>query len=283
MKRDQCILAVSAIVLPFSRRMAPAIVRTLLGLAPVALLLDIGQAKAESVKLADLLVAGSSLVEGDKTFFNFQNYSSDVSGGASSVDPADIMVTSGTFGGEIGLVFQSPNFLADQLQVQETKFTYDVSASGALITDGSLGFSHSDTTAVDTGASIVEMVTNIAPDLQVNYFAGGGNDMDHRDLDTPLVSVHVSTDLVVMGGNGRISVSQFQETFSQMVVPEPATFNVLGMGAGIVGLAWRRRKRAAAKSSTPLCAVARSYDQHASQGHAPSASHSAENRRGEEI
>jgi hypothetical protein len=218
--------------------------RTFLGLMAVALLLGGGRAKAGSVTLADLLIAGSSLVEGDKTFFNFQNYSSDGSGGASPVNPTDILVTSGTFGGEIGLVFQSPSFVCDLLQAQDTNFTYDVSSSGPLITDGSLEFSHSDTTAVDTGAFIVEMVTNIAPDLQVNYFAGGGNDADHRNLVTPLTSVHVSTGLGVRGGAGRISVSQFQETFSQMVVPEPTTINLLGMGVGIAGLVWRRRKQA---------------------------------------
>ena len=132
--------------------------------------------------------------------------------------------------------------MCDALQAQDTSFTYDVSSSGPLITDGSLAFSHSDTTAVDTGAFIVEMVTNIAPDLQVNYLAGGGNDADHRNLVTPLASVHVSTGLGVRGGAGRVSVSQFQETFSQMVVPEPSTINLLCMGVGIAALAWRRRK-----------------------------------------
>jgi len=66
-------------------------------------------AQAVTITLADLLQPNATIISGDKLFYGFSNYSSSASGAASSVNPADIVVSNYYNAGldEYGLLFQS--------------------------------------------------------------------------------------------------------------------------------------------------------------------------------
>jgi hypothetical protein len=204
-------------------------------------------AAADPITMADLL-AGATIVVGDKEFYGFYNYSSIATGpGATPVDPAQIGVLPVIEGSEMGIQFQSSNFFASTGQSQDTYFDFFVRIlpgyEGWLISDNTLKMTGSWT---GTGrASIAEVVRTAdqlvsLADKLVVVDQTMSHSVDHKIFAFPVPAIHVAKDIGVVGGaDGSAFVSDFSQTFSQ--VPEPVTLALLALG-GLGTILGRKRK-----------------------------------------
>jgi hypothetical protein len=204
-------------------------------------------ANATTISMADLL-AGGSIVCGDKTFGNFHNFGSTATGGADAPTAAQIFATDINCGtNNPGLLWNSGvwNVNAPN-QTIDTFWSYRVSVnpgSGMVIGDADMQFLSA---TADNGADIHitdsffdsnGFVDSLLIDLSQ------GPQTDHHILFPPGYAwLDVNKDVSLEShALGNASLSTFTQNFSQ--VPEPATLSLIGVGLLAFGFASRRRSR----------------------------------------
>jgi len=216
-------------------------------LAGGALLFMASNAMSQStVTLADL-AAGGSVTNGDKVFYDFSNISQV---GDLTVPLSSIYVVPTEDEGDLGFQFQSALWsLTGPLQNYDLGFNFEVKTTDGqpLITDDTLEI---------TGGILFGGSTHIAEDISLPDEGGtvatslvwlsksGSYTEDNEDLiGGPYAVLEISKDFSMVTANnpgGHISVSHFDQTFSQ--VPEPSSALFLGLG-GLVLACYRRFTR----------------------------------------
>jgi len=189
------------------------------------------EAFGNTVPLSDLL-AGQSIVFGDKEFKNFRNLSQQTTGlNVSPADPALINVTPVIIQGEVGLQFSSggitqSTFFAGHASGQGTFFEFDVLVldPNLRISDNSLILSaHSllggPTSAITINESVEDPLGLDLAEKDVFAFNSGGNNkiVDHKVF-PPQSQVVVSTNVILTGDivtGSSAELLSFQVTFSQ--------------------------------------------------------------------
>jgi hypothetical protein len=221
-----------------------------------------GQSEAVSIKQVN--EAGGLLV-GDKLFSDFSVVSiPPLQGTVGSAPGMEQIMLSGILSdGDYGLQFNGP-WLAGPGAVVNTTIGFKAATTDDLhlIKDNTLKLTASDVSAANdppTGLiSIVENVFNGPPasgqtiakksvfdfgDIAASKLA------DSADF-APVPEVWIKKDILLLGGNGVAHLSEFTQTFSQEVIPEPGTLTLLAIGSlGLLGLVWRRRRRAETRLS----------------------------------
>lgn len=204
---------------------------------------------AGAVPLSDLL-GGSSITVDDKRFFNWQLELEEGTVDTSLIDvqPLSDPLNPGlSYEIEPGALTVSGPFLTTP--PTNLYFQYDVAVTDPLfrITDNSLelvDWSIED----DASIGITELVWDNADELgqpllkNVNVSPLGQNLF--ADLDFNGVSfLHIEKQITLSSDpllGGTASLFQFEQRFSQSVIPEPTTITLLGFG--LIGLAGFRRK-----------------------------------------
>jgi hypothetical protein len=200
-------------------------------------------AQAASIALSTLLVPGSSFTVGDKVFSDF-TFSSIATGGASAVDPALVSL----IGSEVDpltvrLDYQTAAFFASAGQTQDTVLSFRVTSTRDLITDNHLALVSA---AVGPGGvvAIAEEVTALNPDVlgqKLVFINDSGASLQDDAVFAPQTSVRVTTNIGVVGPG---FISDFQQEFTQVAVPEPTSLLLMGLGLSMgVGTRVMRRMR----------------------------------------
>lgn len=227
---------------------------------------DLGNPPSESPSIAELQAAGG-LVVGDKLFsaFTFVRGAlpNDPTLIAYSPDATQVTVTGIVVGGDYGIQFNGP-WLAGPGAVVNTTIGFKVSIAPGytgqyLIKDNTLALTASNVTAPNGIVNIIENVFDAPPPGGTRvasksvFDTGPGSVLpprlvDHQDFMGPngpiaLAEVWVKKDITLVGGAGLSHLSEFQQTFSQVVVPEAATWwlSAIGLVGVAVGRLHRRR------------------------------------------
>jgi len=175
---------------------------------------------------------------------------------STNLNASDINITAHDDGGLSpgpGIVITG-NFNAAPGTTQDTKFDYNVtvlSPSGFAIHDIRLdaaGF-------IDTGGQIKVTETATGTDINgtpvsavmTNQGGTPGSFQNTTDIAffTPLMSINIHKDILLLGGTGTrgTSLTDVTQRFSQTAVPEPSAMALAGLGAlGFIGYGLRRRK-----------------------------------------
>jgi len=215
-----------------------------------------------SVTMAQLQ-SGYSIQVDDKLFSNFTGYGSTISGdNASTGLGAAVAASSITVTGldanpsNPGLDYQSAAWQISAGQLQDTKFTYDVSVVGGakLMEDSSMTLVSGNVGGATSAITITEQVTDgatppvlLAPLTvdQVQLPGGFSDQIFDQKFYNPVNFAQVSKDISLTmsdSATGITSFSDMQQNFSQ-VVPEPSSLAIAGLGAlGMIGYGLRRRK-----------------------------------------
>lgn len=181
-----------------------------------------------------------TLIEGDKIFSDFTNYSSNASGGADPVNAATIFGTTFTdSSGNICIRWQSASWHIDSAETQDTSWTYTITSTGRFIHDSLLIFGSGD---VD-GDGEIHISDSLSNGVNLSIDVAAGKLSDHA-LFTPVQSLNVNKDVALSSvNNGSAFVSDFVQCYSQVgTTPEPATMASLGI-AGLIGLGVVARRR----------------------------------------
>lgn len=209
---------------------------------------------ANDITLADLMEEGARIVSGDKVFFNFHTL---VQVGELQV-PANEIFVSPIIGGpglqdtEYGIRFSSAMWTLTG-EDQHYDFSVDFSVRQInglrLITDNTLeitgGYVGSGRAEIAEG--VVDPAGLTLANKLVFFDQFGARLLDHQEFTGgPYDVVLISKDFTMSTGEGadsRVFVSHFDQTFSQVAVPE-ATSSLLLLGLGMLGCAvfrWRRQ------------------------------------------
>jgi hypothetical protein len=200
-----------------------------------------------------------------KVFEGFTGFSSSASNnlgaGISGLTAGAITVTGLGSGDSLspgpGLNFAG-NFTAQaqgigtQAGIQDTSFSYGVSIlqpSGYAIHDIGLQMGAAFVGGATGGEikiieSLTSPYTQTMTDLMNTAGSVTGNSYDMALLSPVATSITVNKDINLTGGTTQSSsITNFEQTFSQVAVPEPSSMAIAGLGAlGLVGYGLRRRK-----------------------------------------
>lgn len=229
---------------------------------------DFDNPPANPPTIAEINAAGGMLV-GDKIFSQFSVIAVPPAPGTIGVSPgANQIVVSGIkVGDDYGIQFNGP-WVADAGAVINSTIGFKVSiadpwANLYLIKDNALRLTASNAAVPDALVDVVEAVYDAEPLLgnriatkHVSDRYGSANDrlFDYSLFGEPpgsvmLSEIWVKKDITLIGGTlsggvGGAHLSEFTQTFSQQLIPEPGTL-VLLLG-GLLGpalVAVRRRRR----------------------------------------
>ena len=204
-----------------------------------ALIFAAPAAYAASVTLGSLIADGGTITDGDKVFSDFSYVPT---GTAPSAD--DIAVIPFTNGaGEYGIQF-SGSFLASGAANGDATISYVVTVNNPL-------WRIDDATAFSIGSALNGGFWDVSETLFAGTNAIGtlttfndSNDgsqlSDHTTFD-PVTSILVVKDVGFHGNGGVADLSVLDQNFSQVMIPEPATWVMMALGfAGLGYVAFRR-------------------------------------------
>lgn len=200
-----------------------------------------------AVSYADLLVPNASITSGDKIFYNF---TTPTQVGNLTVNLSDIFITPIQKGPDYGIRFQSALWqLSGTGLTYDMEFEYDVrTVSGQPWIIGNTlemtaGHSGTGTATIDENVLAKDALGFVADQIvYLNVGTPSTSDLIDSDIyPTGYFDLRVKKDLAMStGANGVISVSGFDQTFSQ--IPEPAS----ALASGVLltcCLVLRRRDR----------------------------------------
>lgn len=193
---------------------------------------------AESATLADLIASAGphgngTLVQGDKIFSNFSQFTSIGTAGATAPTSAEILATTAVIGGNPGLIFSSAKWNVNPTQTVDTGWVFTVTSTGLSIIDAELGLL---SYAAD-GNSTIHITESLSNGVNLLVEAPGGPFTDHHVF-SPVQSLTVAKDVSLVANAGHASLSTLTQSFSQ--VPEPSTYLAGGL-MGLLGLTrWLR-------------------------------------------
>jgi len=201
-------------------------------------------AQAHAVSLSALINSNGSIIVDDKKFSNFQLVT--FGSGDYIFDPAGIDVSDYMFGPDPGIQFTGLLF-ANTGSWLNVNIKFDVEVLDPLkrIVDIGLTFNGA---IIDGGqAQIVESalvgIQNVGQGF-VYATPVGTKLTDHLVLQDPVngyEKIRVIKDITLLGGpQGTAKISYIGQSFSQVIIPEPATMTVLAAGLG--SLLLRRRR-----------------------------------------
>jgi hypothetical protein len=181
-----------------------------------------GTASAAIVPLSDLL-NGQTITSGDKVFSNFTYRKTGDMPSAPGVNVETIQDANGDY----GLRFQGAFLDQPGGDASDALVTFDVSVANAGWTID--GVTLSANPAVFNGAGLASVTETFVPtiidDKLVVYDFGGGDDLllDQISFASGYASLPVQKDVILhaTGDTGAVTMSFFDQTFSQ--VPEPSS------------------------------------------------------------
>jgi hypothetical protein len=204
-----------------------------------------GQIVADSYNLQELIDTSGSFTVGDKQFYEFSYHS------VGDMPPAENVTVIEIFdgAGNPGIRFQGA--FADSNASQggsDALITYRVDAPGPLITDVHL--SGNPNLLGTTGSiSVTEEVFGVLPSggtgpliARIDIFEDGVAGLkvvDWADFAQTWQTVEVVKDILAFAGNGDVTLSRIDQTFSQ--VPEPVNSLLILLGVATASALGRRR------------------------------------------
>ncbi|MDG2383606.1 MAG: hypothetical protein P8N76_18180 [Pirellulaceae bacterium] len=206
----------------------------------VALLASPIQSQA-AIAISELIESGGSVVSGDKKFDEFSFSSTGDMPPASEVGVDPITDFYGDYGIRLfGAFIDHPGGGASQMNVGYRVTTLDpeMQISGSLL--------QGNPTAIRSGSVVITSTMSGKGELEIfDQIPGSTKAADEITFDSSVSELDVAVQLVgdATGDPSAITVSFIDQTFSQSVVPEPASVAVwLGMAflVCVVPALWRR-------------------------------------------
>jgi len=225
--------------------------RLAVGLGLAASMLTVAPAPGRATTLADLFAGGwITINEGNGISKLFDNFVLGAATGTNPLNPANVTVqiSSTAPAGEVGLLFNiSTGGNLGSGQTADLGFTFQVHCTGCLIHDDTLGIAGGQ--GGSGTVSLSENVVNLTDlsdlsDLFVFFNSSSSNSTDHGIFSNDVTDIKITKDLNINGGNNVASVSDFSQTFSQTIVPGPASLILVGSGLFGVGVLGKRKRQA---------------------------------------
>jgi hypothetical protein len=231
-----------------------------LGLVVVVALVQLGvavqPAQAQPVSLASLLMPGATLTSGKMVFSEFQITQNIILSGAGAggmwVNPAAVFVNPTTDPQGNDAISIVGGFIVSNGQTADFAFNYRVTTNNMdPITDLHAGMVGSAIGGAGNFALLAEVVVGTVDDLLIGigFTPVPIPNSAKLDLTTPAVSIQVAKDLFASSTAGGLTfVSDITQGFSKVVIPEPSSIALMGIGVlGLLGFGWRRRQARAKK------------------------------------
>jgi hypothetical protein len=216
--------------------------------ATIVFLIQAQTVQAQTTATLDYLsdTPGATLNIGDKTFSGF-SYSDS---GLTSFDASDIQVTASqvgssyflTWGGNISLVTSGESTADLLLNYTVTAndgaiFAIDQNYTGSAYPAGGAFLSVAETATVP-GSSTIVASSYLNQNITSTSFMAVGAVLNPAQ---PILNVTKDIDLGVVDG-GFITISQVEQSFEQVTVPEPETVGCFLLGFGVLAYSRRLRK-----------------------------------------
>jgi hypothetical protein len=218
-----------------------------------------------SAEIIDLL-PGNRVEVGNLVFSDFYVDSELIppSGLGSAPGPDAIDVTVEQRGDQYVMKFAAP-WLAGSGTIARTTIGYKVSVDPAAvgqywIDEGSMGLVNANVLSGDGGyVSVSETIHDTPPPsndpFELSVYVAGSDwalptkGVDSMDFPGMPTEFWVNNGILLLGADGLVQMTEFEQTFSQQLVPEPGSFALLGFALlGLCVYRWRRRRQA----ETPL-------------------------------
>lgn len=186
--------------------------------------------ESQAVPLSDL-IAGQTLVVGDKTFSGF---------GYTKVgdmpEAADVNVIPITSGGHYGVRFQGGFIDLVGGSVSDSLITFSVEAPDPLINAAELLAN-----GAAPGGGVATITETFLPELTTTLLtiSSGANMSDSVSFDPPLKKLNVQKDILLLAGDEPATISFVDQVFRQ--VPEPASMSLAACAAMTCLMVRRRR------------------------------------------